>query len=98
EPHVAEPGTLERLRERFRLGEPAHARRQVRVRGAARERPSEEGDRAVEPEAVEGREPAARGRDLEHGQPSAWAEDAAQLSQGGVELLDVAHAEADGGD
>ena len=51
----------------------------------------------VEPDAVERREPAARRRDLEDAEPSALAEHAPQLADARFEVLDVAHAEADGG-
>ena len=51
----------------------------------------------VEPDAVERREPAARRRDLEDAEPSAFAEHAPQLADARFEILDVAHAEADGG-
>ncbi len=70
------------------------AGRYVYAEPPGRTRPSSRDD-PVEPDAVEGRERAARRRDLEDPEPAAGAQHAAQLPQPRLEIVDVAHAEAD---
>ena len=93
--HLAEAARLEALREAARRGKAAHARGQVGVRRTAGENLAEERDDAVEPDAVERREPPGRRRDLEDPEPPALPQHAAELAQAGVEILDVSDAEAD---
>ena len=95
EPHGLEAAGGEQVGELLRPWEAAHASRQVRVRVATGQDAAEQGDDAVEPEAVERREPAARGRDLENPEPAAGAEHPAQLLDRRLEVLDVADTEAD---
>src|SRR5205823_7681743 len=83
-------------RQFLRPGEPADAGGEIRVRRAPREDLAEQRHDAVEPQAIERGEQTARPRDLQDSEPSTLTEDAPQLAQRPVQVLDVPHAEADG--
>ena len=93
---AGEAAAPERGGEILGAGEATDAGGQVGVGLPAREHLAGERHEHVEPEAEERAERAARARDLEHAEPAAGAEHAAQLAQTGLEVLDVADAEADG--
>src|SRR5205085_10318771 len=80
-PHLGEPRPLELPSQLLRLGEPAHARRQVAVRLAAAHESAEQRHEPVEPEPVEGREESARLRDLEDSDAAPRPEYPPQLAQ-----------------
>src|SRR3954452_14054789 len=95
-PDRAEAGLREQVGERVSSGEAANARGEGRVRGAAGQRLAEERHDAVEPHLVERRQRAARRRDLEDAEPARRLQNAPQLAEPGLEVVDVTHAEADG--
>ncbi len=75
--------------------EATDARREVRVRLAAREHAACERHEHVEPEPEEGPQDAARPRDLEHRELPAGTQHARELAQAALEIGEIAHAEAD---
>src|SRR5215475_3432573 len=97
EPDCAEAASLEQTDKLLGPRETAHARRQIRVGIPAGKEATEQRHDPVEPDPVERCEEAARRRDLEDAEAAARPQDPAELAKSGLEILDVAHAEAHAG-
>ena len=80
-----------------RAGEAPDRARQIAVGLRVARDPPERRDDAIEPQLEEGRQRRAlRSRDLEHDDAAARPHDAGHLAQPGIEVGEVARAEADG--
>src|SRR5439155_18453269 len=94
-PDVDESRRPHQLSQVARPGEPAHACREIRVGSSTRKKLADQRHALVEPDSIERCEYPLRLCDLEHTQATSGTQDAPQLRQRAVEILDVADTEAD---